>query len=131
MNSQDTNRDVGGGVFPFGTRVHQVSFGCIVGAGLSVLAGLVFCKNFLGQALINGSYDLTFSIYTPSPPTDIVIVDMGESSRRELRQPWFRPWDRGLHAKLLKRLKDDGARAVVFDVLFSQEEHTNEFDQID
>ena|ERR1035441_3654370 len=131
MNSQDTNRDVGGGVFPFGTRVHQVSFGCIVGAGLSVLAGLLFCNNFLGQALINGSYDLPFSFGTPSPPTDIVIVDMDESSRRKLHQSWFRPWDRRLHAELLDHLRIDGARAVIFDVVFSQEEHTNQLDQID
>ena len=130
MNSQDTNRD-DGGAFPFGTRVHRVSIGCLVGAGLSVLAGLIFCNNFLGQSLINGSYDLPFSFHTPSPPNDIVIVDMDEASRRKLDQSWFRPWDRRLHAELLKRLKDDGARAVVFDVLFSQEEHTNQLDQID
>src|ERR1035438_4581474 len=120
MNSQDTNRGVGGGDFPFGARVHQVSFGCIVGAGLSVLAGLIFCNNFLGQSLINGSYDLPFSFHTPSPPSDIVIVDMDEASRRKLDQSWFRPWDRRLHAELLAHLKADGARAVVFDVLFSQ-----------
>jgi adenylate cyclase len=120
-----------GNSFPFRARVHQVSFGCIVGAGLSVLAGLVFCNNFLGQSLINGSYDLPFSFHTPNPPSDIVIVDMDEVSRRKLQQSWFRPWDRRLHAELLKRLKTDGARTVVFDVLFSQEEHTNQLDQID
>ena len=131
MKSQDTNKDVGGGAFPFGARVHQVSFGCIVGAGLSVLAGLLFCNNFLGQGLINGSYDLPFSFDTPSPPTNIIIVDMDESSRRKLQQSWFRPWDRRLHAELLDHLRTNGVRAVVFDVLFSQEEHTNELDPID
>src|ERR1035437_9923411 len=131
MNSQDTNRDVGGNSFPFRARVHQVSFGCIVGAGLSVLAGLIFCNDFLGQSLINGSYDLPSSFHTPRPPSDIVIVDMDEASRRKLDQSWFRPWDRRLHAELLAHLKADGARAVVFDVLFSQEEHTNLLDRID
>ena len=127
----ETLDEAPGKSFPFRARVHQVRFGCIVGAGLSVLAGLVFCNNFLGQSLINGSYDLPFSFHTPTAPSDIVIVDMDEPSRRKLQQSWFRPWDRRLHAELLARLKADGARAVVFDVLFSQEEHTNHLDQID
>ncbi len=103
--------------------MHQACFGCVVGAGLAVLAGALFCNAFLGQTLINWSYDLPFSYRAPATPSDIVIVSMDERSREELGQSWRQPWawDRRLHARLLDRLKADGSRAVVFDVVFSRD----------
>jgi signal transduction histidine kinase len=47
----------------------------------------------------------------------IVYLDL-ESHLREGQSPSGR-WDRKLHAKLVRRLRESGARAVVFDVLFS------------
>lgn len=50
--------------------------------------------------------------------SQVAVVAIDESSYRELNVPFGPPWPRALHAKLLKRLKDLGAKRVVFDVLF-------------
>jgi len=52
------------------------------------------------------------------PHADVVIVSMDESSQKELG---LLPWDRRVHAELLKKLKEGGARMAVFDVLFDSE----------
>jgi adenylate cyclase len=46
---------------------------------------------------------------------DIIIVGVDDKSLQSIGA-W--PWDRGVFAKLTKRLSDSGARAVVYDVLF-------------
>jgi len=38
-----------------------------------------------------------------------------------MNQPWSQIWDRNLHARLLDRLRADGSRTVVLDVVFSQQ----------
>ncbi len=47
------------------------------------------------------------------------MVYLDEESHKLLEQPYDRPWNRSLHAKLLRRLTADHARAVVFDIVFS------------
>jgi adenylate cyclase len=47
------------------------------------------------------------------------MVFLDEESHKELNQPFNAPWDRSVHARLLDRLTADGARAVVFDIVFS------------
>jgi len=44
---------------------------------------------------------------------------MDEESHRSLGQPFNAGWDRALHARLIDRLTAAGARAIVFDVVFS------------
>lgn len=88
-----------------------------VGAALSSLLGLGLLAG-LGSFLGNLSYDL---LYAPRPtvvPTEAVMVYMDDDSHRILRQGWFQPWDRSVHARLLERLTACGTRAVVFDILF-------------
>lgn len=51
-------------------------------------------------------------------PRKVAVVAIDESSYRELNVPFGPPWPRALHAKLLKKLKELGAKRVVFDVLF-------------
>lgn len=53
-----------------------------------------------------------------SPPPELLLVGIDEASFQELRLPW--PWPRGLHARLVKRLSEAGARLIVFDILFSE-----------
>ncbi|MFM2130193.1 MAG: hypothetical protein RL477_1739, partial [Pseudomonadota bacterium] len=48
--------------------------------------------------------------------TDLVLVQIDEPSLREF-SVW--PWPRHLHAEVLKRLVDAGARQVAFDIDFS------------
>jgi CHASE2 domain-containing sensor protein len=56
----------------------------------------------------------------PATLSNVLIVGMDEQSYRELEQDPDRPWDRRLHADLLRRLKASGAKVVVFDVSFDE-----------
>jgi adenylate cyclase len=57
-----------------------------------------------------------------------MMVYMDEESHRRLEQPFTGGWDRAAtHAKLLDRLRADGAKGAVFDVVFSD---TNRVDPI-
>ena len=49
--------------------------------------------------------------------SNIVIVAIDEESIKRLGK-W--PWDRGIHAKLIKILKQAGARVIVFDIFFTE-----------
>ncbi len=99
--------------------VIQARFSSLVGSVLAVLAGLGFCNQFIGQPLIQRSYDLPFAFRAPAWRTNMVIVQMNEASHEDLGLSWHSPWDRNLHAELLDRLRKEGSRTVVFDVLFA------------
>ena len=88
-----------------------------VGAALTVVVGLaaVFGP---WQGLTRLSYDLPFVLRSGVPVNEAVIVYMDEKSLMELKQDPDRPWDRALHARLLKELTAARAKAVVFDILF-------------
>ncbi len=73
----------------------------------------------LGRGLINASYDLLIVLRGEKPATEAVIVYLDEKSHQALNQPLNAPWDRTLHAKLIDRLTAAGAKAIVFDVVFS------------
>ena len=74
-------------------------------------------------AWVRASYDLTFSLAPDQTeqligsPVVLIYLDL-ESYLREKQDP-AEPWDRGLHAALIERLTQAGARAVVFDIVFS------------
>jgi adenylate cyclase len=73
----------------------------------------------LGSKLNHLSYDLPFGFRGARPPKEVVIVAMDELSHTELNQRYDGPWDRSLHARLLRRMTKEGAAGVVFDVVFS------------
>jgi len=61
-----------------------------------------------------------------SPDPDIVIVDIDESSfarMQEVAGKW--PWPRAVHAELIAGIEAQQPRAIVFDVLFSEEDRLN------
>jgi adenylate cyclase len=91
------------------------SVGALLAAGIGVL--LLYLK--FGIGLIHLSYDLPYAIRPIIQPQEAAIVYLDEDSHRELNQPYNAPWDRSLHARLLDRLTADGAKAVVFDIVFS------------
>ena len=78
----------------------------------------------LGVALVSASdllwradlavYDAALPV--AAAPSDVVIVAIDDASLAELG-PW--PWRRALHAALLDRLRQYGARAVALNVLFA------------
>ena len=77
----------------------------------------------LGKTLTRSSYDWCFDLSLYDLPNiqtgEVVIVYVDEKSHHDLKQPFNKPWDRRIHARLLKRLKDDGAKVVIFDILFT------------
>ena len=70
------------------------------------------------------SYDWTHRLAAPFTEDmaqgEVVIVYLDLQSHLELKQDPLKPWDRNLHARLVRRLTQSGARAVVFDVIFSK-----------
>ncbi len=89
------------------------------GAFLTALTGLVAYQLPWGNPLENASYDLLFLPRPVVMPTEAAVVFLDEDSHRELDQKFNLPWDRSLHARLVDRLTAAGARAVVFDIVFS------------
>jgi PAS domain S-box-containing protein len=76
-----------------------------------------------GDGLVRASYDSLHALGAGDPavlsnsPVVIVYLDL-VSHLRERHDP-TRPWPRELHAQLVDRLTAAGARAVVFDIVFS------------
>src|SRR4051812_30609446 len=75
-----------------------------------------------GSGLVNLSYDLLHILRLHRiPASEAVIVYLDETSYRELKQPQNKPWDRALYAAMIDRLTAAGARAIVMDVVFSDD----------
>src|SRR5437773_2063831 len=81
-------------------------------------------------ASYNWAYDFAFLKSRPAPASKVAIIYIDEASHLDLKQPFNRPWDRAIHARLLDRLTADGARAVIFDVVFSDPGPEPETDRI-
>jgi adenylate cyclase len=95
------------------------SIGGLIGTCLAALVGLTLFLFPIGNGFQHLSYDSAFLVRPKSAIPDVVLVYLDEASHKELQQPYNAPWDRELHARLLDRLTADHARAVVFDVVFS------------
>lgn len=91
-------------------------------AALSIFCGLLHLEigtSDWGQRIEPLAVDVWFQQRgAVKPPDDFVIVSMDESSYRVLGVPLNSAWPRELHAQLLTRLKDLGAKRVVMDILF-------------
>ncbi|MEI9963012.1 MAG: adenylate/guanylate cyclase domain-containing protein [Limisphaerales bacterium] len=127
-------------------KLKQVWRGAMIGAVLAMGLGVVLLKlgstmlqpevskriNFPpATKLVHLSYDLPFVLRPIKQPTEVVMVYMDDKSHADLEQPYDRPWDRGFHAQLVERLTQDGAKAIIFDVIFSgpNKEHPEGDDQ--
>src|SRR3546814_3414263 len=59
------------------------------------------------------------------PDLDIVIIDIDERSLALMSESVGRwPWPRSIHADLLAGIAQQKPRAIVFDILFSDPDHT-------
>jgi two-component system, cell cycle sensor histidine kinase and response regulator CckA len=87
----------------------------------------------ISKALVRKSYDWSFNLTRFAQPdisaSDVVIVYIDEVSMRYFQQPLRVPMDRELHARLLNRLKQEGAKAAVFDLVFSDPGPSPESDE--
>ncbi len=71
----------------------------------------------LGQMLENLALDFSYGVHcSSSTPPELLIIGIDEASFQELRLAW--PWPRSLHARLIRRLAEAGARLIVFDIGF-------------
>jgi adenylate cyclase len=65
------------------------------------------------------SIDSRFSIRgNQKPPPDIVVVKIDSRTIDVLNERW--PFRRSLHATLIRRLRQDGAKVIAFDIQFSE-----------
>ena len=84
----------------------------------------------IGGAWRFKSYDWLFLlrnyVHPPKVPPEVVILNMEEKSHEILEQPLNEPWDRTLHANVLNRCLTNGARAVVFDIIFGETKRTRD-----
>jgi adenylate cyclase len=90
-------------------------FGAVLAAGL----GFLLIEWPIGRGLIRLSYDFLIVARGEVAAPEVVVVYLDEVSHTALKQPLNAPWDRTLHARLIDRLSRAGARAIVFDVVFS------------
>jgi adenylate cyclase len=100
------------------------AIGIACGVILSVGLGLFFIYASIGNSLVWKSYDIPFQWRPYITNTEqVVLVYLDDASHTNLNQKWLEPWDRAFYTRLLKRLKSDGAQAVVFDVVMT--DHLN------
>src|SRR5262245_2918812 len=89
----------------------------IAGAVLCAVLGSAFLLLRLGAGVVHRSYDWPFLFRADRTVNDIVIVDLNETTLTQLNQPRWN-FDTAFHARLLQRLQREGARLVVFDMVF-------------
>lgn len=68
-------------------------------------------------------YDAYIKLSPHSPAEDIVIVAIDAES---LQQQGSWPWSRHVHTRLVERLTEAGARAIVFDIIFTETSNPKE-----
>lgn len=101
----------------------RIAAACII-AVLGVVWGIMLLQLNLGRGLRSAAYDLPFLAPADGhkPPGDIVMIHLDEASHEELAQPLAQPWDRKLHARMIDELTESGAKIIVFDILFHDED---------
>jgi len=95
-------------------------FKSVLGAALAMLCGLLLWKMPLGDPWVNASYDYLFPFGGHAVTNRVTLILMDNEAFYQFHQVRGQPWDRGLHARLLNRLADDGSALVVFDSFFRQ-----------
>ena len=84
---------------------------------LAWVASIFFMSISPGQFLeLKGLDSLFFLRGYTAPPENIIIVALDEPSFQEIGLQW--PWPRSLHARLIRTLKEAGAKVIGLDILF-------------
>jgi adenylate cyclase len=103
----------------------RLRFALFSGVGLAMTGlALVAYGTNLFKGLELSSVDVRFEIRGERPPpTDIVIVDIGadtfnDFNQRELRVRY--PFPRGYFARIIDRLRVDGAKVIAYDIQFTE-----------
>ena len=89
----------------------------LVGGAVIALLGAVLCALPLGDSLARLSFDLPFLFHGRIACTNVVVVLEDRASLDALGQQQFPP-ARTVHARLVDRLREEGAKTIVFDIFF-------------
>ena len=90
----------------------------IVALGSALIALLAYGTHLLRRQELS-TVDTRFSIRgTQAVPSDLAIVQVDARTFDQLRRQW--PFPRHLHGELIDRLRHDGARAIAYDVQFTE-----------
>jgi CHASE2 domain-containing sensor protein len=81
------------------------------------LAGAAFESGALSSAE-GQSLNTRFGVRGAQRPGDVAVVAVDERTFSDLRLQW--PFRRALHARLIDRLRADGAKVIVYDVQFTE-----------
>jgi CHASE2 domain-containing sensor protein len=92
----------------------------VLGAAMAVFCGLLLWQTPLGEPWVNASYDYLFRFGARAVTNHVTLILMDNEAYDYFHQLRGQPWDRGLHARLLNRLADDGCDLVIFDSFFRQ-----------
>jgi CHASE2 domain-containing sensor protein len=92
----------------------------VIGAALTVICGLFLWSTPMGDPWVSASYDYLFRFGSSPVTNQVVLVMMDNQAYEDYDQTRGQTWDRGLHAKLLQKLADDGCALVVFDAFFKK-----------
>src|SRR4051812_29360642 len=87
------------------------------GAGVTILIGVTTL--LLRTPLERWSFDIPHAVQPEVTISNVALVFMDDRSHSDLGQDYFSPWDRSFHAKLVQTLTRAGAKAIVFDDLFT------------
>jgi CHASE2 domain-containing sensor protein len=89
-----------------------------VAALVAMAGGLTAYLADAWPRLENDSLDMRFSARGASKAPGMVVVAIDDKTFSELRRQW--PFARRLHASVIDRLAADGARAIAYDVQFTE-----------
>jgi adenylate cyclase len=85
---------------------------------LAFFMGILSFTSVWESLELKGFDMLTRLTATEKPSVPVVIVAIDEASFGNLEKQW--PWPRGMHAKVVDALREDGAKVIAFDVEFSE-----------
>ncbi|MBU1378447.1 MAG: CHASE2 domain-containing protein [Alphaproteobacteria bacterium] len=92
----------------------RLAIAIAVGLAVALATGLRVFEPVSGRA-----FDLLSSVAPAHPPQPgAVLVTIDEPSFSALGRPW--PWPRDTHAQLIRALRQAGAKAIAFDVVFAE-----------
>ena len=99
------------------SRRGAIAFAAVAAVAAAIGIG---CYGFgLLHGLELGSVDTRFSVRGDQEPSpELAIVGIDDDTFSELKLQW--PFPRRLHAKVIDRLVEDGAKAIAFDVQFTE-----------
>src|SRR5438270_9435320 len=120
--SRGTRANKRRGVFQLSARLFSA---LAVSVAVTLATGFFLHEFRLGARVRNFSYDLLHVWSGDLRPSDGIIVYLDDISHDKLGQSWTASWDRALHAQLVERLTTAGARAIVFDIVFSDPNSNN------